>query len=131
MNVLFICNGNVARSQEAAIFFNDTSRLNHAQSAGINIKAGKPIDPAVVSVMQELSYSTQDCYRKYADDALIKLADIVISFKPYSELPPALQNHPNIRYWDVADPQHQSIDFHREVRDIIRFKVNELVREIG
>ena len=131
MNVLFVCNGNVARSQEAAIFFNDTSNLNYAQSAGVNVKAGKPIDPLVVSVMQELNYSMQDCYRKYADDSLINVADLVISFKPYSELPLALQSHPNIRYWDVADPQHQSIDFHREVRDSIKSKVDELVDEIG
>jgi protein-tyrosine-phosphatase len=131
MNVLFICNGNVARSQEAAIFFNDASKLNYAQSAGINVKEGKPIDPLVVSVMHELGYSMQDCYRKYADDKLAEEANLIVSFKPYNELPPSMQNHINVRYWEVADPQHRPIDFHREVRDNIQLKVNELVNEIG
>lgn len=131
MNVLFICNGNVARSQEAVIFFNNASKLNHAQSAGVNVKEGKPIDPLVISVMQELNYSMQDCYRKYADEKIIDDADLIISFKLYHELPVHVQSHSNVRYWEVADPQHQSIDFHREVRDSIKLMINELVSEIG
>ncbi len=130
MNVLFICNGNVARSQEAAIFFNTKSRQSHAQSAGINVKIGKPLDPLVVLVMGEIGYSTDGAVRKIADIALLAAADLVISFKPHDELPETVQQHPNIHYWHVPDPQHQTIEFHRQVRDAIQSNVGKLVAEL-
>ena len=50
MNVLFVCNGNVARSQEAEIFFNTLKEKDDtiARSGGINVKLGKSIDPLVI-----------------------------------------------------------------------------------
>ncbi len=130
MNVLFVCNGNVARSQEAELFFNQLSKNNHAVSAGVDVKVGKPIDPIVVAVMDEAGYSMQDSVRKFADESLVDKANLVISFKPYDELPVILQKHENVRYWNVLDPQHQPIEFHREVRDQVKMLVEELVQEI-
>lgn len=130
MNILFICNGNVARSQEAEIFFNDLSKNSHAVSAGVNVNVGKPIDPMVVAVMDELGYSMKDCTRKFTDESMIDKAEMVISFKPYDELPFVLQKHANVRYWNVSDPQHQRIEFHREVRDQVKKLVGDLVQEI-
>lgn len=130
MNILFVCNGNVARSQEAEIFFNDLSKNSHALSAGVNVKLDKPIDPIVVTVMGEVGYSMKDCTRKFADESMIKEADLVISFKPHDELPVILQRHVNVRYWNVLDPQHQPIEFHREVRDQVRKLVKDLIEEI-
>lgn len=131
MNILFVCNGNVARSQEAELFFNAASKLNHAQSAGVNAKAGKPIDPLVVEAMQEVGYSMLNAVRKLASVELVNAADLVISFKPYDELPEMIQQHKNVRYWTTPDPQHRSIEFHREVRDQIRQKIDKLVAELG
>jgi len=129
MNVLFICNGNVARSQEAELFFNTLSKKNHAQSAGINVEVGKPIDPLVTEVMDELGYSMEHAERKFADEALVDVADLIVSFKPFDELPDSIRQRENIRYWNVPDPQHQPTEFHRKVRDTIKRNVEELVKE--
>jgi|GEM_PF-2384770 len=54
MNILFICDGNVARNQEAALFLNTMISTRHrATSAGMDPKIGKPIDPAVVQVISD------------------------------------------------------------------------------
>ena len=131
MNVLFICNGNVARSQEAEVFFNAGTQNNHAYSAGVNVKIGKPLDPLVVEVMHEEGHSLDHCLRKFADKELVSSADLIISFKPKEELPEIVQVHSDIRYWDIPDPQHQPIEFHRKVRDAVKLKVNELIEEVG
>lgn len=132
MNILFVCNGNVARSQEAELFFNVLKHDSNsvAMSGGINVRIGKPIDPLVVEVMNELSHDISGAVRKFTDEAMAGSADLVISFKPADELPEFLKNHANIRYWNVADPQAQPIEFHREVRNEVKNKVTKLIAEL-
>lgn len=133
MKILFVCNGNVARSQEAELFFdilkNDEQSV--AESAGINVKLGKPIDPLVIEVMNEIGYDISKAHRKFINEKMVENADLVISFKPKDELPEYLQSHKNIRYWNVVDPQHKPIEFHRQVRDSVRKKVEDLVEELN
>lgn len=130
MNVLFICNGNVARSQEAEAFFNDLSEDDIATSAGINVKVGKPIDPLVVEVMAEVDFSLKNAKRKLWNQDMIAQAGLIVSFKPEHELPAELRDSGKIRYWQVEDPQHQSIEFHRKIRDEVESKVSELILEL-
>lgn len=130
MNVLFICNGNVARSQEAEAFFNDLSENDIATSAGINVKVGKLIDPLVAEVMKEADYGLKNAKRKIWNVDMIENAELIISFKPEDELPPELRDSGKIRYWQVEDPQHQTIEFHRKIRDEIRSKVEALISEL-
>jgi arsenate reductase (thioredoxin) len=132
MNYLFICNGNVARSQEAEVFFNakKTAEMDTVQSAGINVKLGKPIDPLVVEVMNEVGYDVSDAERKLLTEDMVTVADKVISFKPVEELPDYLQiRKADIELWEVPDPQHQPIEFHRKVRDDISARVLALISQ--
>lgn len=133
MKILFVCNGNVARSQEAELFFNALKHDNNslASSGGVNVKLGKLIDPLVVEVMDEIGYDISGAVRKFADGKMAQDADIVVSFKPEDELPDFIRNHPNVRYWKVADPQAQPIEFHREVRDAVQQKVTDLIEQLG
>lgn len=132
MNVLFVCNGNVARSQEAELFFNALKHdeKSFATSGGINVKLGKPIDPLVIEVMNEAGYDITGATRKFTTEEMAKAADLVVSFKPADELPDFLRNHTNIRHWSVDDPQAQPIDFHRQVRDEVRTYIVSLVEEL-
>lgn len=131
MNILFICDGNVARSQEAAIFLNDLSAGKHtAISAGVNPKIGKPIDPLVIQVMKEIGYSMDKSVRKPIDESTVANADVVVSFKPANELPDFVRHHGNVKYWNVADPARQSVQFHRHIRDLVKSKVESLLAKI-
>jgi arsenate reductase (thioredoxin) len=133
MKILFVCNGNVARSQEAELFFNALKHDNNslASSGGVNVKLGKPIDPLVVEVMNEIGHDISGVIRKFADEKMVQDADLVVSFKPEDELPDFIRNRPNIRYWKVADPQAQPIEFHREVRNKVQQKVADLIERLG
>jgi arsenate reductase len=131
MNYLFICNGNVARSQEAEAFFNASkSESDTAQSAGINVKIGKPIDPLVAEVMKEIGFDVSHAERKFVNEDMASKADKIISFKPVEELPDYLQSREeDIELWEVPDPQHQDVEFHRKVRDDIAAHVLALVSQ--
>jgi protein-tyrosine-phosphatase len=131
MNILFICDGNVARSQEAELFVNKLSNgKHHAVSAGVNPKIGKPIDPLVIEAMREVGYTMDASVRKPINEAVADKADMIISFKPAEELPEFVQHYGNVRYWSVADPARQSIEVHRKVRNLVKAKVESLLSEI-
>ena len=133
MNVLFVCNGNVARSQEAELFFNTLKHdeKSFATSGGINVKLDKPIDPLVVEVMNEAGYDITGATRKFTTEDMASTADLVVSFKPANELHDFLKDHTNIRYWSVDDPQAQPIEFHRRVRNEVKESVANLIEELG
>ena len=131
MNVLFICNGNVARSQEAALYFNTLEvGPDTATSAGIDPIIGKPIEPLVIQVLAEDDISMEGCYRKQLTPEMIATAGRVISFIETEKLPDFAQSHPDISFWNVPDPRHQDIDFHRHVRDAIKERVKNLLAEM-
>lgn len=128
MNYLFICNGNVARSQEAEYFFNDLSEDDTAKSAGVNAKVGKPLDPLVLEVMQEVDYGMPSAYRKLVTEEMVDWAHKIISFMPLDELPDYIQKRKNdVEFWDVPDPQHKPVEFHRKVRDDILSRIENLL----
>ena len=108
MNVLFVCNGNAARSQEAEAFFSNSAKERSATSGGINVILGKPLPAYVVEQMAELNFDMTDHYRKYVTEQMAEAADQIISFKPKSELPGYLASSNTIEYWEVPDPQGQS-----------------------
>lgn len=101
-----------------------------AKSGGIDVKLGKPIDPLVVEVMNEIGYDMSSARRKFVDEVMTSAADKIISFKPADELPDFIREHDDITYWPIPDPQHQAIEFHRKVRDEVRLRVNNLIKEL-
>jgi len=130
MKYLFICNGNVARSQQAEVFFNTfkTSADDIALSASVDVVVGKPIAPDVIEAMKELGYGMPGAIRKFVSEDMVNSADKIISFKTVDELPSYLQaRKADIEYWDVPDPRHQTLEFHRRVRDDIKERVAKLV----
>lgn len=130
--MLFICDGNVARSQEAELYFNMFKKVDSdiATSAGVNVIVGKPIAPAVLDVMAEVGISMDDCYRKQLSESSLKGVGIVVSFKSKEESPVYASERKDVRYWDVLDPRYENMDFHRKVRDDIKTRVTQLIDEI-
>lgn len=132
MDVLFVCNGNVARSQEAALYFNTLKSKTDtkAMSAGINPVIGKPIDPLVVQVLAEDGISMDGCYRKPLTREMVRTANQIVSFVRLERLPEFARAHTTLVFWDVPDPRHQDSDFHHRVRNDIKKRVIGLLCDI-
>jgi arsenate reductase len=123
MNILFVCRGNVARSQEAAAFLGQTHPELAIQSAGTHAVAGKPLDPLVLQAMDEVNIDLAAAHRKPLEDSLVVWANRIISFVPLDQLPPAATA--KAEYWPVEDPKGRPIETHRQVRDQIQVLVSE------
>lgn len=132
MNVLFVCSGNVARSQTAALYFDrfKTNPEDFATSAGINAVVGKPIDPMVIKCLAEDGLSMDGCYRKPLAPEMVAAAGLIVSFVETEILPEYTHTHPDILFWDVPDPRYEDINFHRQVRDDIKQRVIRLIEEV-
>lgn len=124
MRVLFVCTENAGRSQMAEGFFNSVSKKHTAMSAGT--KPAREINPLTLEVMMEVGINISNHYPKPLTHELLKGADKVITMGcKDKEACPAGED------WNIEGPKGASLEKFRRIRDKIRRKVEELVKEIG
>lgn len=125
--VLFVCVHNAGRSQMAAGFLRSLAggRIG-VFSAGSEPK--DQLNPVAVQAMAELGIDiARNVPARLTADA-VRDADVVITMGCGDACP----IFPGKRYedWELADPAGQSIDGVRPIRDEIKRRVEELVREL-
>ncbi len=131
MNILFVCQGNVGRSQMAEAFFKSTSHHN-VSSAGTKVgeKQGQGIHELVINCMAELGYDISRNTRKQLTPELVETADRIIALTPEEDMP-AYARNAKVIYWQVTDPKDAPYEFHCLVRDQIKGLVERLASQIG
>ncbi|HEY9315510.1 arsenate reductase ArsC [Williamsia sp.] len=125
--VLFICVHNAGRSQMAAALLNHyaTGRV-HVRSAGS--APVHAINPMVVEAMSEIGLDLGAEYPKPLTDDVVAAADVVVSMGCGD----ACAVYPGKRYldWTLDDPQGQSLETVRNIRDDLDTRVQELLRQL-
>ena len=126
--VLFICVHNSGRSQMAEAFFN---RLGGgkvtASSAGT--EPGSAVNPTVVRVMREAGLDISRQKPKMLTLEMMEGADRAISMGcGVAEACPAALVP--VEDWEIEDPEGKPVEKVREIRDIIRDKVEKLIKEL-
>lgn len=127
--VLFVCVHNAGRSQMAAAFL---SHLGHdrviVRSAGTTPR--HTINPVVVEAMTEVGIDliSNGAHPKALEEAAVRATDIVITMGCGDECP----FFPGVRYldWQLEDPAGKDIAAIRPIRDEIRRRVVDLLKEI-
>jgi protein-tyrosine-phosphatase len=125
--VLFVCVHNAGRSQMAALFTESLSGGKvRVRSAGT--APAQEIDPTVVKAMAELGLDMSTQYPKLLADDVVAASDVVITMGCGDACPV----YPGKRYldWDLPDPAGQPIAMVRRIRDDIRLRVENLLREL-
>jgi protein-tyrosine-phosphatase len=133
MEVLFICEGNMTRSQMAEAFYNMQTQSHDAISAGTIATGMEHIGSRAAEVMSEIGIATDEQHSKQLTPEMVDKADVVILF-PANETPDYVKSSPKTRFWDVSDPHYyhsEGMPFVQRVRDEIRDKVETLVEEIA
>jgi arsenate reductase (thioredoxin) len=123
--VLFVCRQNAGRSQMSQALFERAADGRHkALSAGTT--PADRVHPEVVEVINELGIDLANRTPKLLTRELAAQADVVITMGCGDECPVI----PGRRYldWDLPDPQGQSIDDVRRIRDEIQRRVTDLAR---
>ena len=135
--VLFICKGNVGRSQMAEAIFNSlASNKAIATSAGVDPGSyeGKRIavvGPNVIACMKDIKLDVSDKVSKKLTKDMSSRADIVVSMVSKEMLPPYLQSSAKLVLWDIKDPKFMDYAGHVAIRDQIYEKVKKLVKELN
>ena len=128
--ILFICSGNVARSQMAEAFYNHFTHTDKAISAGVldftPAKYGHPI-LEVVTVMNEEGIDVANKIVKTVTEKVYTEVDHVFILCKKEECPAfLLKDERKITFWKINDPFGSSIDNYRIIRD----QIKKLVKSI-
>jgi arsenate reductase len=125
--VLFVCVHNAGRSQMAAglVKLRSGGRIN-VRSAGSD--PGERINPAVVEAMAELGIDLSEQFPKPLTDEVVRAADAVVTMGCGDACP----IYPGKKYedWALDDPEGQSLETVRRIRDELDGKVQALVDDL-
>jgi protein-tyrosine-phosphatase len=125
--VLFVCVHNAGRSQMAAglVKLRSDGRI-HVRSAGS--APGEEINPAAIEAMNELGVDMSEEFPKPLTDEVVRAADVVITMGCGDACP----IYPGKRYedWELDDPDGQSLDTVRRIRDELDGRISALIAEL-
>lgn len=127
--ILFLCRGNVGRSQMAeALFKKQFGDKYEVISAGTKLSGQEEpignLTPAineVLYVMKEEGLDVSQCVRNQVTEEMVNESDKVIAIlEDLDELPEYLKESPKVIHWTVADPKGMDLDGTRKVKDEIK-----------
>lgn len=111
MNVLFVCRGNVGRSQMAAALLSRHEGFR-VSSAGLKVNGDEgqrlsdiPLAEPVIRFMQREGVAIGDSTRTQLTPEMLKSNDLVLILAPEEELPNWVSDAGNIERWDIQDPK--------------------------
>lgn len=128
--ILFICYGNVGRSQIAESYYNHFTNSKNAKSAGVELNAGeKYLHPTkdMIDLMLEERIDISKYKVKPLTKAMIDEADKIIIFCDLDDCPKYLLESKKIKHIPIADPYHIATKYKRAIRDEIKDVVKGLI----
>lgn len=129
MKLLFVCKGNVGRSQIAeALFRKKFNEKFKVVSAGTHISGKEqpigelmPQIQEVLDVMKEEGIDVSMAIRKQLTENMVNDADKVVAItENIEELPDYLLNSQKLIRWYIPDPKGKDIEFTRNVKNNIK-----------
>jgi protein-tyrosine-phosphatase len=124
--ILFLCVHNAGRSQMAAALTRNLASANVVVLSGGSAPASS-VNPMALAAMEELGISLADEQPKKWTMEMLHEVDVVISMGCGDDCP-ILPGKERLD-WEITDPAGQDLDFVRRVRDEIRLRVEEFLRE--
>lgn len=125
--VVFACVANAGRSQMAAAFFNTLADPKRARAVSAGTRPGTAVHPEVVTAMREVDIDLSNATPQYLSTDISNDAHILITMGCGDECPlvPGVERDD----WPLDDPKGQPVEKVRVIRDAIRTKVEELIKE--
>lgn len=146
MRILFVCYGNVARSQLARAYYNYLTKTHDADSAGTGVESVRPqcttlgeyggeIDSegdaftTIKIIKDTYGVDYTDAPRTQMTPEMISNYDLVVNLAEIDQTPDWLIGE-NVIWWDISDPGKAEGDIWQavyRVREPIEAKVRELI----
>jgi arsenate reductase len=126
--VLFLCVHNAGRSQMALGWFQHWAGDRAVAWSG-GSEPGNQVNPAAIAAMAEVGIDIGREFPKPWTDEIVQAADVVITMGCGDACP----LFPGKRYedWELDDPDGQSVEAVRPIRDAIGERVRELLESLA
>lgn len=128
--ILFVCYGNVGRSQIAEAYYNKYTRSTNAKSAGVGYgMKEKYLHPAgdIVKVMLEEDIDVSKKIVKTITKEMVDEAEKIIIMCDLDDCPRFLLDSGKVEHIPIPDPYGVSVEYVRGVRDEIKRLVLDLI----
>ena len=128
MKILFICKGNVGRSQMAEALMKKSHPEVEVISAGTQLSGPEqpigelvPNIQEVLDVMNEEGIDVSSYVRKQLTEEMVNQSDTVVAIiEDEVALPEYLASSPKLIRWDVEDPKGKDVETTRKIKDQIK-----------
>jgi arsenate reductase (thioredoxin) len=127
--VIFACVHNAGRSQMAAAWFKELADPAKAVAISAGTQPGPRVHPEVQEAMKEVGIDLSGATPQLLSDAIAADAQLLITMGCGDACPylPGLEKDD----WPLEDPKGKPIHRVREIREEIRARVQDLVRQRG
>jgi len=126
IKIMFICHGNVGRSQIAEGYYNYLTETSNASSAGVNPNAPmewKQLPPKILQVMREENIDLSLKVVKLVTEKMVEESDKIVVLCKKESCPDYLLKHHSIDFWEINDPRDVSIEGLYLIRDGIKHQI--------
>ncbi|OQY39952.1 MAG: hypothetical protein B6226_00805 [Candidatus Cloacimonetes bacterium 4572_65] len=129
MKVLFLCTGNSCRSQIAEGFL---AQIENFESFSAGTKPASQVNPNAISVMQEIGIDISANKPKLVSQFIDQEFDIVVTVcdSAKENCPVFTGKVTNRIHRSFEDPDGFGIEKFREVRDLIKVFIDNLVEDL-
>jgi len=127
---LFVCSGNVGRSQMAEGFYNYFTDSQEAYSAGTDPTTPKKypkLPDAICQIMLEEGIDVRHQKVKTINEHFVENAEQIFVMCEKEHCPDFLINSSKTKFWQIADPYKMGLDEMKQIRDQIKAKVRSIV----
>lgn len=122
MKVLFVCRGNMGRSQIAEVLFKKYHPEHKVISAGTVAKSkGKNLPSDIIKMMKQEGIDISNNKCKKLTKKIADSSDVIINLSTKDEFQPKfLNNSKKLKFWPIKDPEKDGIRALRNTKNILK-----------